>query len=276
MPLLSLAHFTVIDADPLALIDAGAAAGFHAVGLRIVPPPGAAPIVPVVGDAVMQRAIKARLAATGMKILDTEAVWLLPGTDISSLAPVLDTSVELGATHLIVCGNDSDRARTLENLARLCEVSNHRGLRVMLEFLPYTEIRSLAEAHAVLEEIKPANAGILVDALHLSRSGGSPADLASYDPALFSLVHLCDAPAEPPPFEGLRAEARGGRLYPGEGGLWLEQFVRAFPEDVAFAIEAPTSRHAALPPVERAKKAADASRALLARAGHRRNVPQSG
>ena len=263
MPLLSLAHFTVIDADPLLLIDVGAAAGFDAVGLRIILPPGAAPIVPVVGDGAMQRRIKARLAATGMKILDTEAIWLLPETDISSLEPVLDTTVELGATHLIVCGNDVDRARMLDNLGRLCEASNLRGLRVMLEFLPYTEIRTLAEAHAVLEEIKPENAGILVDALHLSRSGGSPADLASYDPDLFGLVHLCDVPADPPSFEGLRAEARGGRLYPGEGGLWLEDFVRAFPADTAFAIEAPSSRHAALPPVERAKKAADASRALL-------------
>lgn len=268
MPLLSLAHFTVIDADPLLLIDVGAAAGFDAVGLRIVAPPGAAPIVPVVGDALMQRAIKARLAATGMKIWDTEAIWLLPETEISSLEPVLDTSAELGATHLIVCGNDPDRTRTLDDLARLCEASHRRGLRVMLEFLPYTEIRSLAETHAVLEQIRPANAGILVDAVHLSRSGGSPADLASYDPALFGLVHLCDVPAEPPPFEGLRAEARGGRLFPGEGGLWLEQFVRAFPADTVFAVEAPTHRHATLPPVERARKAADASRALLARAGH--------
>lgn len=264
MSLLSLAHFTVIDADPLTLIEAGAAAGFDAVGLRIVPPPGAAPIVPVVGDPAMQRAIKARLAATGMKILDTEAIWLLPETDISSLTPVLDTTAELGATRLIVSGNDPDRVHALENLSRLCEASHLRGLRVMLEFLPYTEIRSLAEAHAVLQQIKPANAGILVDAVHLSRSGGSPADLASYDPALFDLVHLCDVPAEPPSFEGLRAEARGCRLYPGEGGLWLEEFVRAFPEDAAFAIEAPSTRHAALPPVERARKAARASRALLA------------
>jgi sugar phosphate isomerase/epimerase len=277
MPRLSLAHFTVIDADPLALIDVGAASGFDAVGLRIVPPPGAAPIVPVVGDPAMQRQIKARLAATGMKILDTEAIWLLPETNIASLAPVLDTSVELGATHLIVCGNDPDRARTTENLGRICEASNLRGLRVMFEFLPYTEIRSLAETHALLEETKPANAGILVDAVHLSRSGGSPADLASYDPALFSFVHLCDVPAEPPSFEGLRAEARGGRLYPGEGGLWLEEFVRALPADTVFAIEAPSSRHAALPPFERAKMAADASRALLTRAGRQaRIVPRAG
>jgi sugar phosphate isomerase/epimerase len=274
MSFLSLAHFTVIDADPLMLIDVGAAAGFDAVGMRIVPPPDAAPIVPVVGDPEMQRRIKARLAATGMKILDMEAVWLLPETDLSSLAPVLDTTVELGASHLIVCGNDPDHSRTVENLGELCELSSARGVRVMLEFLPYTEIRSLAETRALLKKVKPANAGILVDALHLSRSGGSPADLASYDPALFSFVHLCDVPAEPPSFEGLRAEARRGRLYPGEGELWLEEFVGAFPADTAFAIEAPSSRHAALPPLERAKMAADASRALLTRAGrHARDVP---
>jgi hypothetical protein len=50
----------------------------------------------------------------------------------------------------------------------------------------------------------------------LSRSAVS-ADLAQYDPALFSYMHLCDAPAIPP--EGVRPEAREGRLYPGEGGF---------------------------------------------------------
>jgi hypothetical protein len=64
MPLPSLAHFIVIEADPLMLIDAGVAAGFDAVGLRFVTPPGAAPIVRVVGEVAMQRRIKARLAAT--------------------------------------------------------------------------------------------------------------------------------------------------------------------------------------------------------------------
>ncbi|TYL85652.1 sugar phosphate isomerase/epimerase [Bradyrhizobium rifense] len=267
MPLLSLAHFTIIDAGPLELIEAGAAAGFDTVGLRIVPPPGAAPIVPVVGDVAMQRAIKARLAATGMRILDMEAVWLLPETDVASLGPMLDVSAELGAQHLLACGNDPDHARSVDNLARLCEAADLRGLRVMLEFLPYTHLRNLVETHALLQAAGPANAGILVDAVHLSRSGGHPTDLASYDPALFSFMHLCDVPATPPAFENLRAEARGGRLYPGEGGLWLDDFVRAFPAETAVAIEAPSTRNAALPAVQRAKLAADACRKLLARVG---------
>jgi hypothetical protein len=53
--LLSLAHLTVLDAGPLELIDAAAAGGFDAIGLRIVPPLVGETIVPVVGDAALQR-----------------------------------------------------------------------------------------------------------------------------------------------------------------------------------------------------------------------------
>src|SRR5215467_15729285 len=149
-----------------------------------------------------------------------------------------------------------------ENLSRLCAVANLRGVRVMLEFIPYSHIRSLAQAVALLAEVGPANAGVLVDALHLSRSGGSPADLAQYDPALFSYMHLCDAPVIPPGPKGVRPEAREGRLYPGEGGLWLAGFIRAFPRDTPIAVEAPSAR-AGLPPAERSSLAASGTRRLL-------------
>jgi sugar phosphate isomerase/epimerase len=121
----------------------------------------------------------------------------------------------------------------------------------------------VAEAHRLLTDVAPANAGILVDALHLSRSGGSPADLANYDPSLFSYMHLCDAPGTPPPPDGLRAEARGERLYPGDGELWLSAFVAAFPPGTPAAIEAPTKRHAAASPLDRARLAGAACRHLL-------------
>ena len=132
----------------------------------------------------------------------------------------------------------------------------------MLEFIPYSHIRSLEQAVALLADVGPANAGVLVDALHLSRSGGRP-DLAQYDPALFSYMHLCDAPAIPPGPEGVRPEGREGRLYPGEGGLWLADFIRAFPRDTPIAIEAPSARRAGLPPAERASLAASGTRRLL-------------
>jgi sugar phosphate isomerase/epimerase len=274
VPPLSLAHFTVIDADPIRLIDAAAAAGFDTVGLRIVPPVAADRVVDVVGDPGLQRGIKERLSATGLRILDVEAIWLVPETDVGALEPALDTAVALGAGNVLVCGHDLDRARLCENLDRLCQASNQRGLRVMLEFLPYTYVRSLREAHDLVAKLAPANAGVLVDALHLSRSGGSPADIARYNPSLFPYYHLCDAPAEPPPHDGLRAEARGERLYPGEGGLWLREFVAAFPPGTPAAIEAPSRRHAECSPEERARLAGEACRRLFQNSARNRHAAQ--
>jgi sugar phosphate isomerase/epimerase len=263
MRLLSLAHFTVIDADPVTLIDAGVAGGFDTVGLRIVPPLPTDTIIPVIGDLPLQRRIKERMADTGIRILDVEAIWLTPQTDVAALEPALALGAELGAGYVLVVGHDPDWGRLSANLARLCEAADTNGLRVMLEFIPYSHVRTVAEAHRLLTDVAPANAGILVDALHLSRSGGSSADLANYDPSLFSYMHLCDAPGTPPPPDGLRAEARGERLYPGDGALWLSAFVAAFPPGTPAAIEAPTKRHAAASPLDRARLAGAACRHLL-------------
>ena len=265
---LSLAHFTVIDADPIGLIDAAVAGGFDAVGLRIVAPmPTDTLAFPVIGNAPLVRRIKSHMAATGVRILDVEAVWLMPHTDIAALVPAFDLAVELGAEYVLTVGHDPDAGRLAANFSKLCEACHERGLRVMLEFIPYSEVGTLAQAHHLLTQTAPANAGLLVDALHLSRSGGNPAELAAYKPALFSYMHLCDAPAQPPPRESFRAEARGGRLYPGEGELWLSDFVAAFSVGTPVAIEAPAARHAGLSPLERAKLAGAACRRLLGEVG---------
>jgi sugar phosphate isomerase/epimerase len=264
--LLSLAHFTVMDADPVALVQVSAAAGFDAVGLRIMPPFPTDRIVPVVGDVPLQRRVRAAMRDTGVGILDVEAFWIFPDTDVMAWRPALDLAAELGVRHVLTVGNDPDRGRLAANFARFCEEAAARGLRVMLEFIPYSALRSLPDAAGLLAEVQPADAGILVDAIHLSRSGGHPADLAGYDPGLFTYAHLCDVPAILPPPGGERDEARGGRLYPGEGGLWLDAFVAAFPPGTPVAIEAPNAaRAAALSPGERARKAAEATRRLLRR-----------
>lgn len=262
---LSLAHLTVIDADPLTLIDAGAIGGFDAIGLRIVPPLPGDSIVPVVGDVVLQRRIKERLSATGLRILDIEAIWLTPQTQADDLRPALDVGAELGARYVLTVGFDVEPGRLLDNFGRLCALANARGLRPMLEFIPYATIADLRSAHSLLRQAAPQDAGLLVDALHLSRSGGHPADIARYDPGLFSYIHLCDAPAAPPPVSGLRAEARGERLYPGLGELWLDAFLDAFAPDTPVGIEAPSVALATLPPAERARRAGEATRRMLER-----------
>jgi sugar phosphate isomerase/epimerase len=200
---------------------------------------------------------------TGVGILDIEAVWLMPHVDIADLLPALDPAAELGARYLLTVGHAPDWHRLCDNFSALCATAQTRGLRVMLEFIRYAECARLAEAHRLLLSASPGSAGLLVDALHLSRTHGSPDDLKNYDPRLFSYIHLCDAPKLPPAPAALRDAARGGRLYPGEGGLWLKDFLAAFPANTPIAIEAPNSALSHLPAHQRAALAMAATRRLL-------------
>jgi sugar phosphate isomerase/epimerase len=260
---ISLAHLTVLDADPIGLIDAGKTGGFDAVGLRIVPPLHGDTIIPVVGDAALQKRIKQRLSDVDMEILDIEAIWIQPDTNVDSLRGALEVGRDLGARYVLTVGFDENRQRLTESFGAFCELANSCGLRTMLEFIPYATIGTLADAHQLLESVKPANAGLLVDALHLSRSGGHPRDIAGYDPLLFSYIHLCDARANIPSPSEIKPEARGGRMYPGNGELWLDSFLNAFPDGTPVSVEAPDASLATLPAIERARLAGTATRNLL-------------
>jgi hypothetical protein len=165
---LFIATLPYAEADPITLIGAAQAGGYDAIGLRIVPPFPTDHVFPVIGDRNLIRSIKRRLSETGVRVLDVEAIWLTAESDVATLEPALDTAVEVGAGYVIVVGNDPDRGRLAGNLSRPCAAASLRGVRVMFEFIPYSHIRSLAQAVALLADVGAANAGVLVDALHLS------------------------------------------------------------------------------------------------------------
>jgi len=262
---LSLDHLTVIEATPLELIDAAAAAGFDAVGMRIVTPLAAKDVFPVVGEPTVQRDIKARLAATGIKVGLIESIWLGPEADPKTLAPAMETGAALGARFALVAGNDPDEARLTDNLGKLAGIAGQHKLDIIFEFMPFTQVRSLDQALRIRKKVAAPNLRLLVDALHVSRSGADMTALPKFDVATVGYVHLCDAPAKLPPPDGLRDEARLGRLYPGDGELPLDAFLDAMPADAALGLEAPCRAYAHLPPVERAKAAGHTARAWLKR-----------
>jgi sugar phosphate isomerase/epimerase len=262
---LSLAHMTVLDATPLELIDAAAAGGFDFVGPRIMAPAPTDARLPIVGDQHLIREIQRRLNETGISVLDAETFWLWPETHVPDLLPVLETAARLGASHLVVAGNDPDPSRLVATFASLCEAGRPLGLKAMLEFMPFTHTRTLAAALRVIQQAAQPNAGVMVDALHVARSGTSPDDLRSLDPAVLDYWQICDAPAAPPADDDLRTEARTRRLYPGEGELPLVALLDALAAAAPIAVEAPCERYASLPPVERGRLCGQATRAFLAR-----------
>ncbi len=265
MPLLSLAALTILDAGPAGQIRAAAEAGFESVGLRLNPHVASDPHI--VGNLDRQREIESLLRDTGIKVLEVGVFPIRPETSMDEIAPVMAFSHKIGAQFLVCPIEDPEPQRRIETFGRICELAESCALAGLIEFNPYSACASLAEALEILRLTGAENGALVIDALHLSRSGGSPADLKSVDPSLLQLSHFCDAPLPPTgrlSFDQLRAESRTARMLPGEGALWLHAFLDAMPANAPISIEAPTARDAGLSASERARRALAATRAFMA------------
>jgi sugar phosphate isomerase/epimerase len=266
---LSLAHLTIEAADPVELIEAAAAAGFDAVGLRVVSAPGAPARPPLAGDAALLGRAQAALAATGLKVLQVNSFWITPDMRADAFAPVVEAAALLKAGHVLVVISDPEPERAAARFAECCAAAEPLGIRVALEFQSYSPVRTVAQAMRMIAASGCRNAGLAVDALHLDRGGGRPSDLAGVPPERLFFVQLCDAPAQRPPPEALRREARTGRLYPGEGALPLSELMDALPRDVPLDIETPREGSAQSPMAEQARLAAESARRFLSACAQR-------
>lgn len=262
---ISLAHLTVLDATPPELVSVAAEAGFRSVGIRLTATPSVGiPPYDMLGDTPMLRETLARLADTGVSVLDVEFLRFEPELPVGVPEGFLEAGAALGARYVLVMSAEPLEARTLERFGALCDRAAHYNLQVCLEFAIYTGVRRLADAARLVKESGKANASVLIDALHFSRSGGLPAHLAGVEPSLLRYAQICDAaPGMPTMAPDLIREARTGRLLPGEGVLPLRELVAALPAGIPLAIEAPVRSLAGLPAIERARRAHRALSALM-------------
>lgn len=253
---LSISHLTVLHATPPELVDAAAGAGFDAVGIRVWPAADE-PAYPMLGDTPMMRETLARMADTGVRVLDVEVLRLRPDSAYDDTLRILDAGVRLGARGVLVIGNDPDEARFVERFGAVCAAAAERGMRACLEFMIFSAVKTLADAVRILDRVAHPAGAVLVDALHLQRSGGIPADVAALPPDRLPYVQLCDGPFEPvrPPEEVALTEARTGRLFPGDGEMPLRELVDALPPAAALAVESPVADLAGKPPGEVARLA---------------------
>lgn len=219
--LLSLAAGTILDVDPAGAVDVAATAGFAAVGVWFDP---------ATWSDATSRAVAERLAGTGVVALDIEPVILGRGADHGER--VVEAAAAVGARHILVASGPATRGEVVDRLGGLAALaaSTAPGTVLVLEFLPIFTVGTLDAAVGIVTEIGTPNLGVLVDTLHLARSGGAPSDLTAVDPALLPYLQLADASAErPADAAGLRDEALHGRLLPGDGALPLREVLAAVP-----------------------------------------------
>ena len=265
LPELSLHHLTMLQADPLSLVDAAAEGGFDYCGIRIVAPAPGDSIVDVVGNPALVREIDQRLRSRNVRLLDIEAIWLRPETDVAALVPALEIGQRLGARQVLAVGFDADLGRLLDNFCKLCQAAARLQMNVALEFITYCTIGTLEQAHWLVQRSQQPNARLLIDALQFFRSGAKSEQLAAIDPLLLPYMQLCDGPlVGPESVDERRVEARTARLLPGEGELPLAGLLRALPPGIPISVEAPTLRLASLPFNEQARIVGDATRKFFA------------
>jgi sugar phosphate isomerase/epimerase len=258
---ISLAPLTINEAGPLELIAAAAAGGFDAIDLRVIGPPGVAAVAPI-GKA-LAAGIRRSLAENGIAAFSATGIWLAPDFAITQVERALATAASLGASHCLAAGYDADWPRLTGNFAALCRTAARYRLRIALEFMPYIPLNTIAEAARLLRAADQPNAGLVIDALHLMRSGGTPADVAALPRAHIAYVQLCDGPREKPVALALREESLRHRLYPGEGEFPLYDLMDALPPDIAIDLEAPCAADAQLSFADRARRAGHATRRFL-------------
>lgn len=271
--MISVSHLTALDASPEDFIDAAAEAGFDGVGLRIAPPRHTPTQWPVVGDAGRIRDLRRRADDLDLRIFEAESFMMNADTDRDDLRRALDAAAELGAECLVSAGGDPVEQRLIAGHAALAEAAARYGILVGIEFMAFRPLRSLADAVRVCKAVGHGNARLLIDALHLQRSGGRPDDVARLDASVVGYIHLCDAAIATPPGMTLADEARTGRLLPGEGVLPLHALLDAVPEGTPVSLEAPVGALGHLPPRERLRLAGERTHAFLAE--RRAGVPRA-
>ena len=262
----SLAFLTVQGCPPVEHVKAAAAAGYDAAGLRLIAPHGLELAHPIVGDKALVRELKAVAADLGVSFLDGEVFTLRPDSDVDAWLPVLDAAAEFSMPLMQITSEDPDLARAADNLGRIADHAAQYGVRMAIEFMRWRAAATVEDAARLAEASGRGNVGVLLDALHLSRSGGAPAAVAALPRETILYLQICDAPAvQPADTAACIAEARGARLLPGEGELWLADLMAVLPPDIAISIETPCQGDSDLSFAERAERGMRATRDFLER-----------
>jgi 2-keto-myo-inositol isomerase len=261
-------HTWTLDTTPLAdVLRAARAAGWDAVELRRVDFDRAAKAGQTAAD------VEALVRASGLGVacIGVELGWMFAeGAELRRLLDVVLASsrsaVALGCTTLMSASDrgHGDIKRAAANLREAADIVGGHGLRLAVEFNSQAEqFNNLGVMRELLGRAGHRHAGLLFDAYHMQRSGGSPRDLDSLTLDEIAYVQYSDVPKS-----GLVPGAATDRLPPGQGAVPFAEFFASVAKKGYrgyMSYEAPNPHAWSRPPEEVAREALEATRALLPR-----------
>jgi sugar phosphate isomerase/epimerase len=246
----SLAYLSSHRCTPAEAIRVAAQTGYEYVGMRLWPNAPGAPQQHLLGQTEALRETLAAQRDTGVGVFDLEIIRINEGFDPHTWDALYEVGAQLQAKAILVAGDDPDEARLTDNYARLCEVMKPYGMSADLEFMPWTEVKDAKSALRIVQNAgMPANAGILVDALHFGRSSTTLDDIRALPRQLLHYAQICDAQAGMNfSTEEMIHTARCERLLPGDGTIDIRGLFAALPADLPVSVEVVNFGHEAHTP----------------------------
>jgi sugar phosphate isomerase/epimerase len=177
--------------------------------------------------------VAACLAAHGITTIEVEhlANWFATGAErvVSDRvrADLFAAAAELGARQLKIVPPFGNAGYSMAHLAlefrTLCQQAAAHDLLVALEMVPFSDIATLGAATALVTQAACRNGGLLIDIWHLTRSGGTLAELGRTPPGYLLAAELCDADATP--HGDLATDSMHHRKFCGAGAFDIRSFI---------------------------------------------------
>lgn len=222
-------------------------------------------------DVTLRREVVAAMRHRGVAVSLGDGFLVLPGAEMRSFAADLDVLVDLGAPRINVVSLDPDLGRTFDQFATLTELAAQRGIQTVVEPVPGLTVGDLPTALAARAHVGRSDFRLLIDTMHVVRSGSGAADVAAIDSDHIGYAQLNDTTLRPLR-DNYMEEAMFERMVPGEGELPLHDILAALPADIVIELEVPrrSLALAGVSPIDRMRPCVEAARRLLSEIPPRR------
>ena len=224
-------------------VEAAARAGFKGFGLHYE---DTMATQKKIGFAEMKRILK----ANEIKYLEIEFLMNWYGTDEKRAESdkfrrqLFDVAGELGMRDIKVAPGFHEQTANVPHIAaefaKLCEEAAGYGADIVLEIMPWSNVRTIETGLEIVRTADQPNGGLLIDIWHLARGHIPFSDIRKIPARFIKAVEVDDAPLKPP-VDDLWEDTIHYRELPGEGGLDGPSFsARCAPRDI-IASTAPKS-----------------------------------
>lgn len=189
-------------------------------------------------DAGLRRETKAALRDTGVSFALADGFTIRSTTEAADRAAHFDMVAELGAQRVCTVSMEGDSERALDQMAILAELADERDMAFAFEFAPPHTFGTLEAAYRAVRKVGRANTALLIDTMHLVRTGSTVADLARLPREAIGYIQVSDAPlkGDGPDYYD---EACFERMLPGDGEIPLSDILETLPGDLPVGLEVP-------------------------------------